>query len=225
MSSSVESRTIELRLGDPHLFPTSGSRRLLLPAGTYYATARIGAAEKREQIAVAAGKVIEKTIIVPRMRLQVISRYRGSKDNVADNVRYRVWQLRSPNTPPIVSTEPAPTFELAPGPYRIESRIGQQNAVIVRDFEVTNATSGRLVLVHEAGSIRLAVEQVSGTKDVYWEIRNPQGDAIWRSLEPSSRVTLKAGSYNIIAEIAGQTSKTPVTIEPGRHLNVELGLN
>ena len=133
--------------------------------------------------------------------------------------------MRSPKTPPIVSTEPAPTFELAPGPYRIESRIGRQNAVIVRDFEVTNATTGRLVLVHEAGSIRLAVERAAGANNIYWEIRNPQGDAIWRSLEPSSRVTLKAGRYNIIAEIAGQTSKTPVTIEPGRHLNVELGLN
>lgn len=197
----------------------------LLPAGTYYATARVGAAEKTEQVAVAAGKVIEKTVIVPRMHLKIVSRYPGRNSNIQDNVRYRVWQLRAPNTPPLVSTEPAPTFKLAPGPYRIESRVGKQNATIVRDFEVTNAATGRLVLVHEAGSVELAVQQHTSAKDIYWEIRNPQGQVIWRSLEAAPQVTLKAGQYSIISEIAGQTSKTPLTVKAGRHFKVELGLN
>ena len=197
----------------------------LLPAGTYYATARIGTARKREQIAVAAGKVIERTVVVPRMRLQVVSRYPGSKDSIESGVRYRVWQLRAPNTPPLVSAEASPTFELEPGPYRIESRIGTQNAVIVRDFEVTTAATGRLVLVHEAGSVKLGLQQAARAKDIYWEIRDPEGQTIWRSLEAAPHVTLRAGRYSIIAEIEGQTSNTPVTIEAGRHLKVELGLN
>lgn len=197
----------------------------LLPAGTYYATARLGDAVIREQSAVAAGKIVEQTITIPIMRLRVVSKLRGGRGGITSDLRYRIWKLRAPQSPPIVSDQPSPLFELAPGPYRIEGRIGQQNAVIVRDFEVTAAKAGRLTLEHDAGSITLSLRGNARIDDVYWEIRDQRGNTVWRALGKPPKVTLKAGSYTVIAEVAGQSAEGPVTIESGRHLEIELGLN
>ena len=199
-----------------------------LPPGTYYVEIRIGSAVHQEQVAVASGKRVEQTIAVPMMRLTIVSKLRGRKALLQDGVRYRVWRLNTPKAPPIVSSAAEPVLLLSPGPYRIESRVGQQNAVIVRDFEVTRARSGRLTLEHEAGSLALGIApeaRAGGAGDVYWEISDPKGAPIWRSLGGTPTVTLKTGEYSIVAEVAGKTLQQKLRIESGRHLNVELGLN
>ncbi|MGI9423715.1 MAG: vWA domain-containing protein [Hyphomicrobiaceae bacterium] len=197
----------------------------LLPAGTYYVTASLGTAMVQDQVGIRVGKIIEQTISIPFMRLEVLSQLRGRKDQVAEGLRYRVWQLRSPDSPPLVSQESQPTFQLAPGPYRIESRIGAQNAVVVRDFEVTPAPAGKLTLQHDAGTIQLGVDPKIDPREIYWEIRTQDDTTIWRSLKRQPLVTLKAGNYRIVAEVDGQTSSNEITVDSGGHLNIRLGHN
>ncbi|MEM7747445.1 MAG: VWA domain-containing protein [Pseudomonadota bacterium] len=197
----------------------------LLPAGTYYLSARNGSVTAKDQVAVAAGEIVRRSLKLPAMKLRVRTKLGTGRAFVEDGAEYRIWRLSRPDLQPLISKLPDARFELPRGRYRIESRIGQQNAVIVRDFEVDKTGTGELTLVHEAGTVQLGVKASPPPKKIYWEVRDQNERIIWRSLENSALVTLQSGNYVLLAEVDSQLNRIPMKIESGRHLNVELGRN
>ncbi|MEM6498131.1 MAG: hypothetical protein AAF709_15590, partial [Pseudomonadota bacterium] len=197
----------------------------LLPAGTYYLSARNGSVTAKDQVAIAAGEIVKRTLKLPAMSLRVRTKIGTGEAFVETGAEYRIWRLSRPDLQPLTSKVPDARFELPRGRYRIESRIGQQNAVIVRDFEVDKTGTGELTLVHEAGTVQLGVKASPAPNKVYWEVRDQNKRIVWRSLENSALVTLQSGNYLLLAEVDNQLSRIPLNIESGRHLNVELGRN
>ncbi len=197
----------------------------LLPAGTYYVKADNGRASSQELVAIAPGKLIERRLSLPVMRLQVNARLKGSSEELRSGVRYRIWPRRKQALPPLTSSLASPQFELSPGLYRIECHIDQQNAVIVRDFEVTNAPSGRITLEFEAGTVALRIGGVSSQQDVFWQVLDPAGRIVWRTMDPAPRMTLLAGRYTVLADIGTQRARGEIVVESGRHIDIQVGRN
>ncbi len=197
----------------------------LLPAGTYYLTARNGSITAKDQVAVAAGVIVKRTLRLPAMVLRVRTKLAEKNAFINSGAEYRIWRLSNPELQPLTSKTADARFELPRGRYRIESRVGQQNAVIVRDFEVEKTGTGELTLFHEAGTVQLGIKADPPPKSVYWEVRDQNERIVWRSLESSALVTLKSGPYLLVAEVNNQINRIPITVESGRHLNFELGRN
>lgn len=197
----------------------------LLPAGTYYVKADNGRAQSQEFAAIAAGKLVKRRLVLPIMRLQISTRLKGSDEPLTSGIRYRIWPMRQPPTPPLTSALARPQFELSPGPYRIEARIGSQNAVVVRDFEVTDAPTGKIDLVFDAGTVALRVAGGGETGDIFWQVRDSNGRTVWRTMASSPRMTLKAGRYAIVADIGEQRAQGEIVVEGGRHIDIEIGRN
>ena len=197
----------------------------LLPAGTYYLSARNGSITAKDQVAIAAGEIVKRSLKLPAMELRVRTRLGNQAEFVSQGAEYRIWQLSDPNLQPLTSKSSDARFDLPQGRYRIESRVGQQNAIIVRDFEVDKTGSGELTLVHEAGTVQLGIKADPAPKSVYWEVRDQGDRTVWRSLDNSALITLQSGNYKLLAEVDNQLSRIPLKIESGRHLNVELGRN
>ena len=197
----------------------------LLPAGTYYVSARNGSITAKNQVAVAAGEIVKRTLKLPAMVLRVRTKLAAQKSFINSGAEYRIWRLSNPELQPLTSKIADARFELPRGRYRIESRVGQQNAVIVRDFEVEKTGTGELTLVHEAGTVQLGIKANPPPKSIYWEVRDQNERIVWRSLENSALVTLRSGSYLLLAEVNNQVNRIPMKVESGRHLNFELGRN
>ena len=202
-----------------------GVPTFLLPAGTYYVSARNGSITAKDQVAIAAGEIVKRSLKLPAMELRVRTRLGDQTAFVSQGAEYRIWQLSEPDLQPLTRKSSDARFDLPQGRYRIESRVGQQNAVIVRDFEVDKTGSGELTLVHEAGTVQLGVKANPAPKSIYWEVRDKGERTVWRSLDNSALITLRSGDYMLLAEVDNQLSRIPLKIESGLHLNVELGRN
>ncbi len=192
----------------------------LLPAGTYYVNVDNGHSQTERLVAVAAGKVVEARFAVTTMQLGFVAKLRGAEAVLTSGVRYRIWSLRANATPPLTSNVAQPEFALTPGHYRVECRIGNQNAVVVRDFEVGSAPKGRITLEFDVGTVSLTVDDQ--TNDVYWQIRDQTGRTVWRSVEPAPKMALKSGHYTVIAEIGNDRTQSQISVESGQHIAIEL---
>ncbi|MGI9523645.1 MAG: vWA domain-containing protein [Hyphomicrobiaceae bacterium] len=194
----------------------------LLPAGTYSVVVQRGHLVNEQSVVVIAGKAVEQTISSPRMDLKIYSKLRGREGHLKTGVAYRIWHVSTPGQPVIMLNDAAPTVALSPGAYRIESRIGDHNAVVLREFEVSSAPSGELMLEHDAGRVRLSSEEGSVDGDVSWVVRDRTGRTLWRTFKPSAELTLKASRYEILAELPDRSVLNAITLESGQVLDIKL---
>ncbi|MEO1609859.1 MAG: VWA domain-containing protein [Pseudomonadota bacterium] len=192
----------------------------LLDPGTYYVKAEGAPSANEERVVIAAGQIVERILTVTRMRLSVTSRFQGSTTKINKNIRYRIWPSETNTVPALTSSSPAPEFDLFPGRYRIEARVGKQNAVTVRNFETTPSPDGKIVLDLDAGTVALKTPQLY--PDTSWEIRDAADQTIWRTMKAQPTLTLKSGRYKVIAEVKNEILTRDILIESGRHINVEI---
>ncbi|HXF54394.1 MAG TPA: VWA domain-containing protein, partial [Hyphomicrobiaceae bacterium] len=126
-----------------------------LPPGTYHVTARQGMAEVRERIVLRHGDEVKKTLAIGVARLQLATRITGATATTSEQVSYRVLRLDGGLREVVRTRAAEPILELSPGQYRLESRLGSQNAVAVRDIDLRAGTEQRIVLEQPAGFVRL----------------------------------------------------------------------
>ena len=118
-------------------------------------------------------------------------------------------------------------FHLRPGRYRIESRIGLENAVMIREFDVGPGAAGNLQLRHTAGQVTFAApEDALGPRQIaYWEVLHPDGRLVWRSFAKNPSATLAAGTYEATMEIKKQRFSTKFSVAAGQVQTVTVGTN
>jgi len=192
----------------------------LLAPGAYYISADGSQSTNEELVDVTAGKRIEHTLTLLQMRLQITSRFKGTETIIDKNAHYRIWSKDTNDMPPLTSSKAAPEFTIAPGQYQIETRIGEQNAVIIRNFEITPAPSGRMTLNIDAGMVTLKAGETD--QDIFWKVADTAGQTIWQALETEPKLTLKSGRYKVSAEINDQIVTHDITVESGRHIDLDI---
>jgi Ca-activated chloride channel family protein len=195
----------------------------VLPAGTYYVSAREGLAMAQELIAVPPGARVARTLDLGTMELRLKARLMGNADPAGKTVHFTVW--RTSNDLPIGESEAVdPVFRLTPGRYRVRSRIGHQNAIMVREFEVTKGEAGEILLEHKAGTVKLTLDggPPAGGR-VYWRVLDADGRPVWRTTDARPLAILKAGTYIVLADLGRAQYRDTVVVTSGQHVDLKLG--
>lgn len=202
---------------------------ITLPAGTYYVTARLGAAETRQHLAIGAGDTVKQMLVLPMARLSLRTTL-GSKAKPAEQpVLYRILRLDGASPHEVTrSTSPDPDFVLPPGRYRVEARLGSQNAGTEQDVVLASGSKTESAVIFNASQIalRLAGTGYGGLAggDTYWEIAHVDSRASWRTTEVEPKVVLAPGRYTVRAESRDRRFKAEFTVGPGEQRMIEVGL-
>jgi Ca-activated chloride channel family protein len=195
-----------------------------LPAGTYHIVARKGAAEVRELVALRPGEDVTKTLTLGMARLALSVRLAASSEPISEQVAFRIARLDEPAREIARADEAATEVELPPGRYRVENRIGTQNAVVYRDVELKAGVDQSIAFDQAAAVIRLKLTSAPGgatIPDVSWEVRDSTDETVWRATESEPRGILAAGRYKVRAETRDKRLEKMVDIKAGEAKTLE----
>jgi Ca-activated chloride channel family protein len=199
--------------------------KFTLPPGTYHVTARRGTAEARERVLLRHGEEIKRTLTIGVARLQLATRLAGATAATSEQVSYRVYRLDGGLREILRTGAAEPILELTPGQYRIESRIGGQNAVAMRDIELRAGSEQRIVLEQPAGFVRLRLSDGAGgvaAADLFWRISDAAGRLIWRTSQFEPQLVLAAGRYTVRVELRERAIEQRFEIRAGETRRVDI---
>jgi Ca-activated chloride channel family protein len=204
---------------------TATEPEFTLSAGTYYISARQGQAEVRERVLVNAGDDVARTLILAQGRLSLQSRLAGASTPIDNNIAYRIERIDRPQEVVNVRTATA-RVDLPAGRYRVESRLGGQNARISREIDIRAGAPASMAFEHLAASVQLKLATIlsAGSGDVLWNIRDAQDRSIWQSMQAQPRAYLSAGRYKIIAESRDRRGRAEIEVKSGDTRVIEVQL-
>ena len=212
--------------GKKEIVRTAAARLdMTLPAGSYQVTARRGSAEARERLGVKAGEDTSRSIALAVGRVRLASRF-GSQTPAGVPITYRIERLDGPPRPITRGGEAEPILDLSPGRYRFEARIGAQNAIVSREVDVRSGLEQRIDLNASAGGIKLKLSSQSsglGFGEVFWQIYDERGRAVWRTSQIEPSLVLAAGKYTVSVELRERSFERTVDVRPGESRVFEVG--
>ena len=213
--------------GKKEILRTAAPRlELTLPAGSYQVTARLGAAESRERVSVRAGEDTSRSIALAVGRVRLASRL-ASAMPAGVPVIYRIERLDGPPRVITRGGETEPVIDLSPGRYRMTARIGAQNAVAEREVEVKGGFEHRIDLSANAGGIRLKLAAPAagslGFGEVFWQIMDERGLAVWRTSQLDPQLVLAPGRYSVTVELRERSFERAFEVKNGDNRVLEIG--
>ncbi len=204
----------------------SASRRLdlVVPAGSYLMSLRKDGTEVKERYIVKPGDILLRQITVPIARLRLAGTL-GRTAPTGLPVSYRVERLDAAARIMRRWSESEPVLQLTPGRYRIEARVGAQNAVAVREVELrASASEQRLDMDVGAGRVLLKLAGGGlGLGAVYWQIQNERGESIWRTGQAEPVLALAAGRYVVQADSGEHSHERTFEVRSGDNVTIEVG--
>lgn len=204
---------------------TASEPILALPAGTYYIDVKSGLYEKHDQIAVGAGQVVRREIILDAARLRVSANVPIDGGAEASPVVYRIFSRGPYPREVALSWDRDPEFTLPPGRYRIVAQIGARNVEAAQEVELAPGAEEAIELTAHAAELRLRVAEGSGAVSTnrFWEIRSSDGKVVWRTSQHTPRVLLAPGIYQVRCELRDRTLQGTVELAAGQSLITRLG--
>jgi Ca-activated chloride channel family protein len=196
-----------------------------LPPGTYYLTARRGMAEVKERVLLRTGEEVRRSLAIGVARVQLATRLAGASAATSEQVSYRVFRLDGGSREVLRTSAAEPILELTPGQYRIEGRIGSQNAVVARDLDLKTGTEQRIVLEQLAGYVRLRLaDSASGLvpADLFWRVSDAAGRLVWRTSQFEPQLVLTAGRYSVKLEMRERVIEQRFEVKAGETRKVEI---
>lgn len=197
-----------------------------LPAGTYYVVARRGSAETRERITVRSGEVERRSLMIGSAQLSLAATIAGGRPDSSDSIVYRIERVDGATQGEVMrATRQTGTLDLAPGRYRIESRLGPLNARAERTIELKPGTREELTIDHQAGVVRLTFTEPGSSQaaaDVFWEIKDQGGQTVWLTSEAQPLGILQAGRYTVRAEHRDKRVDGQIEVQAGDNRVVTL---
>ena len=230
---SIEIDDAEAAGGRREVYRSTNTRLdTTLPAGSYLVTLRRGTVEHRERVAVRPGETASRTIALQIAKVRLVSRSGSAQTSsqigqtIPIPVNYRVERLDG--TAPILErwSETELALDLTPGRYRFEAKLGDQNAVAMREVDVRAGFETRVELNTGAGSVRLKLAGNAaslGLGTVYWQIFDERGAAIWRTGQSEPALALLAGRYRVRVETRDRVFERTVDVRAGDSGVIEVG--
>jgi len=201
---------------------------LVLPAGTYYINARHGTAEVRDIVAIAPGEEVTRSILIPIARMSLTTRLQTGAAVLADQVFHRLLLLEPRPREIARASGLEAEFQLTAGRYRIETQLGGQNALAVREVDVRPGARERITIEHPAGSVRLKLVDASGKLplgDLHWDIRDTQDKPVWRTVQQEPRAILAAGRYKVRIESRDRRFESAFEVRTGESRVIEIAVD
>jgi Ca-activated chloride channel family protein len=195
----------------------------MLPAGTYYVTARTSAAEVREQLAIGAGDVVRRTLPLSLARLKLAATLGGQPTTPANHVTFRVIRLGGEPQEVLRTIAADPEIDLSAGRYRVEALLGSSNVIAATEITLAAGQAQKVTLPLEGGSVTLKrpADGAAG-EDVFWEVRDGNERTVLRSSQPQPTAVLAPGRYVVTAETAERPVRSAIEVKANEHRTFDL---
>lgn len=197
----------------------------VLPAGTYYVTARYGAAQVRQRVAVGAGDIVKRTIGLGMSRLILTTSIddRLQSKSPATALLSRVVRLDDGNEADR-STVVNPVFLLPQGRYRVEAQLGMQNVRTERTIDVKSSDPSLLNMPLDGGQVTLKLPDGAGLAiDPFWEIRDGSGRVVWRTTQSEAKIILAPGKYVARVDLRDRKFERAFEVRTGDQATIAMG--
>jgi Ca-activated chloride channel family protein len=150
-----------------------------LPAGTYYVTARSKQVEARQRLAISAGTTVKQTMVLALSRLTLAARSNAALSPQGPVLNFRVVRLDDGEREVARSVAASPVLTLPAGRYRVEAKLGSENARAVMDTELLAGKDGQVTLDIPAGQVRL--DRAGGSDALIVEVEDEAGQVVWHA--------------------------------------------
>lgn len=190
----------------------------VLPAGTYYITARTPTSEVREQIAIGAGDVVKRALALSLGHVKLAATLGGQPATVANPVTFRIVRMGQEPREIVRTTQKDPEFELSAGRYRLEASLGTGNVLAAAEINLAAGQAQKVNLPLEGGSVTLKRADAPGAgNDVFWEVRDDKQRIVLRSSQPQPTAILSPGRYMVSAETASRPLQNTIEVKANEH--------
>lgn len=198
-----------------------------LPAGTYHVIASHGAAEVRDRVAIGAGEVVRRDLVLNSAELSLTSGLVARLASDPDEVQWRVVPIERRDGKIVRAYGPTTKVVLGAGRYRVEGRFGPLNAQANREIAIAAGAQDTVSLTPPAARVRLRLAAVQGEPagDVFWKVRLESGAIVWSSTEAEPVGLLQQGTYVIEVQTRQTRHERVAEIRAGADRVVVLGEN
>jgi len=197
-----------------------------LPAGTYQVTARLGASEVRQRIAISGGEVVQRILVMGLARVSVAATSSGQPVPPRAPVVMRVTTTGPEPREVARATTASAAFQLPAGRYRFETQVGTVNAHASVEVELDAGAVVTLPLKVDMGQVALRDSTLQGLarSDRYWEIYDGTGRVVWRTSQTEPRnVLLAPGGYVARSQSRDGRKEKGFAVKAGDQLVIEVG--
>lgn len=195
----------------------------VLPAGTYYITARTPTSEVREQIAMGAGDTIKQVMPLSMARVRLAASLGGRPVTDENPVTFRIVRLGAEPHEVLRTTRKEPEFDLSAGRYRIEASLGSGNVMAASEINLSAGQAQKITLPLAGGSVTLKRANAIGMgKNVFWEVRDEKQRIVLRSSQSEPTAVLSPGRYLVSAETAEQPLRNTIEVKANEHRTFDL---
>ena len=198
-----------------------------LPAGTYYVSARSGDAETRQRIAVGAGDVVKRVLVLGASRLKVSAPASPTTQQEGHGIVYRVFALDGDKREIARSSKPEFETLLTAGRYRVSATLEAHSFTATQDVVLEAGKPANVVMKFEAAEIsfKLSAGAAASTGDVFWEIKDQNGRAFWHAAVTEPKLLLAPGRYTVRVETRDRGTQAAFEVRTGENQQIDLGQN
>lgn len=194
----------------------------VLPAGTYYLSARSGSAEVRDRIAVGSGATVKHLLTFNAVKLAVTTEVDGSLSD-RQPVTVRVFAADQGGGEIARSTAEAPVFFLPPRRYRVEAQLGSENVKAATDVELSAGRDAKAAF--KLPSALLTVMPRSGVPGAGapWLVKDVKGETVLHSGAGGQRTArLAPGRYVVQTQADNRLVEEALELKPGERRTLEI---
>lgn len=196
-----------------------------LPEGTYYLTARSGGGSVNKRVAIGAGQTVSETLSLALVPVTISALVAGEPAKADQNIFYRVERIDGDRGGIARSLGPTLALELSPGSYRISASLAASHLSASQDIAITPGKPATPVIDIASGQIDFAPPQ--GAKpvigDIYWEVADQDGMAIWRATGTSATAILAPGRYTVRFDARDSHGEAGFEVRAGQKQKIEIG--
>lgn len=196
-----------------------------LPEGTYYLTARSGGGSVNKRVAIGAGQTVSETLSLALVPVTISALVAGEPAKADQNIFYRVERIDGDRAGIARSLGPTLALELSPGSYRISASLAASHLSASQDIAIAPGKPATPVIDIASGQIDFAPPQ--GAKpvigEIYWEVADQDGMAIWRATGTSATAILAPGRYTVRFDARDSHGKAGFEVRARQKQKIEIG--
>jgi Ca-activated chloride channel family protein len=195
----------------------------VLPAGTYYVSARSGAADVRQRIAIGIGETVKHTLSLGLAPLKLSTIVAGAPATAAQGIVYRIDKADGDKARIARAVGPETAFSLPPGRYNVSATLAAYPLSTVQEITLEAGKPVETTLRIEGGMVSFRPPAEIATSDVYWEVTDQSGAPVWRKTGRDAKTLLAPGRYKVRFESQSIRRETDFDVRAGETKDVEIG--
>ena len=194
----------------------------ILPAGTYYLSARSGAAEVRDRIAVGTGATVKHLLTFNAVKLSVAVQVDGLAPG-QQPITVRVFAPEQGSEEIARSTAEAPVFFLPPRRYRVEAQLGTENVKAATDVDVPAGRDTKISFKLPSAELTVMPRTGSPASGAPWQVKDGKGETVLHSGAGGQRTArLAPGHYVVQTQDENRLQEQALELKSGERRTLEI---